>query len=207
MQGPRPSGPAARTDAEARAILDAEIDRLAPRREALGEAGVHSVAGWTLTHAMEWEAALLAWARAASLEPDDPELVHQHGICLLELGRWDEAAARFRDVLAIDERLVAAGLPGIEWMEEDPAYRLGTALHAKGDLRGAIEAYERSTHRNTTGTDALREMTRAHLALREPEAALDALARLDRRTVRLSLRAEAMAMRADAARMLRELGS
>jgi tetratricopeptide (TPR) repeat protein len=92
-------------------------------------------------------------------------------------------------------------------MEEDPAYRLGTALHAKGDLRAAIEAYETSAARNTTGTDALREMARAFLALREPKAALDALTRLDRRTVRLSLRAEAMALRSDAMRMLRELGS
>jgi hypothetical protein len=50
-------------------------------------------------------------------------------------------------------------------------------------------------------------MARAFLALREPKAALDALTRLDRRTVRLSLRAEAMALRSDAMRMLRELGS
>lgn len=201
------SGPTARTAAEARALLYAELDRLAPRREALGEAGVLSVAGWTLTHGMEWEAAALAWERAAALEPDDPELPHQHGICLLELARWEDAAERFRHVLALHDRLAASGKPGIEWMEEDPAYRLGMALHAKGDLRGAIEAYETSAARNTTGTDALREMARAFLALREPKAALDALTRLDRRTVRLSLRAEAMALRSDAMRMLRELGS
>lgn len=199
--------PPRRNAAEAQAILDAEFARIGTHRDALGETGTVAVAGWTLMHGMEWEAAAIAWSAAASSDPDDPEPLNEWGVCLLELGRFDEAADLFRRTLALDARLVAEGRDGVEWMENDPAYRLGVALHAKGDLRGAIASYLDSAQRNPTGVDALREASRCHLALIEPEAALDVLTRLERRTVRLTLRAEVMAMRADANRMLRERGS
>lgn len=202
MPAPGPNGPKPRSDAEACALLDEELTFLAPRRAALGDGGMLAVAGWKLTHAMEWEAACLAWSRAAELAPDDWEPVHQEGICLLELGLWDAAADRFRRAMAIDARLVASGRDGVEWMEEDPAYRLGMALHAKGDLRAAIESYESSAARNPTGVDALREVARCHLALEEPREAIEALTRLERRAVRLTVRAEVMALRAEASRLL-----
>ena len=207
MQGSGPTGPFPRSDAEARARLDEELERLAPRRATLGTGGVFSVAGWTLTHAMEWEAAVLAWSRAAESSPDDWEPVHQEGICLLELGRWDDAADRFRRAIEMDARLVALGRPGVEWMEDDPAYRLGMALHAKGDLRAALVAYEESAVRNNTGVDALREMARCRLALVEPEEAIVALVRLERRAVRHSVRGEMMALRAEATRLLGARGA
>lgn len=199
--------PPRRDDAAAREILRAELDRIARLHTALGEAGAHAVAGWALVHALEWEAGAVAWSRVAELEPDDPEPHYQEGICLLELGRWDDAAERFRRSLDADARRVAAGGDGIEWMEDDPAYRLGVAYHAKGDLRAALEWYETSSLRNRVGTDALREAARCRLALGEPREALDALARLERRAVRLTLRAEIMALRSDAQRILRERGS
>lgn len=199
--------PPRRTAAEAQAILDAEFARIGAHREALGETGAAAVAGWTLMHSYEWEAAAIAWSRAAELDPDDPEPINEWGVCLLELGRWDEAADLFRRTIALDARLVAAGRDGVEWMENDPAYRLGVALHAKGDLHGAIASYEESARRNLTGVDALREAARCRLALGDPAAALEVLARLERRTVRLTLRAEIMALRSDAHRMQRERGS
>jgi tetratricopeptide (TPR) repeat protein len=200
------SGPPRRTEAEARAILDAEIERLAPRAAALGPAATFGVAGRVLGHAYEWEAAAMAWARAAMHDPDDPEPPFEEGVCLLELERWDDAADRFRRVIDLDARLLASGRDGVEWMENDPAYRLGMAMHGRGDLAAAIEAYEESARRNPVGVDALRELARCHLARKEPRAAIDALARLEQRAVRLTVRAEAHALRAEAMRLARELG-
>jgi hypothetical protein len=88
-------------------------------------------------------------------------------------------------------------------MENDPAYRLGVALHAMGRLAEADAAYESSAGRNGVGTDALRELARCRLARGDARGALDALDRLERRTVRLALRAEVMALRADARALLR----
>lgn len=192
-----------RTDEEARSILAAELRRLEPRRSALSEADAHAVAGWTLQNAMEWEAARMAWTRAATLRPDDVEARFCAAVCLLELSRFGDAAAEFRDVLDADARAAAEGREALDWMEHDPAYRLGTALHAAGRIEEAIAAYDESAERNSVGTDALREMARCRLALRDASGALAALARLERRAVRLSVRAEVMALRADAEAMLR----
>lgn len=197
-------GPPRRTEAEARALLDAELGRLAPRAAALGPSATCGVAGRVLGHAYEWEAAAIAWAHAAVHAPDDPEPPFEEGVCLLELERWDDAADRFRRVMEIDARLLASGRDGVEWMETDPAYRLGVAHHGKGDLAAAIAAYEDSARRNPVGVDALREVARCRLALTQPEAAIEALARLEQRAVRLTVRAEAHALRAEATRMLRE---
>lgn len=187
-----------RTDAEARSILDAELARLGSRREALGEAAVHSVAGWNLEHALEWEAAALAWRRAFELDERDVCALFHLGVCLLELARFEEAAAAFRRSAALD-----AEVARLDWFDEDPEYRLGNALHAAGRLEEAIDAYERSARRNALGVDALREAARCRLARREAMEALDALKRLERRAVRLSVRAEVQAMRAEAEAMLR----
>lgn len=190
--------PVSRTDAEARRLLEEELTRLAPRRERLGDAGAHSVAGWTLEHAMEWEAAALAWRRAFEIDGKDVASLFHLGVCLLELAQYAEAADVFRRATALD-----AEVARLDWFDEDPEYRLGTALHAQRDLRGAIEAYERSAARNVVGVDSLREAARCRLALREGKEALDVLRRLERRAVRLTVRAEVQAMRADAEALLR----
>ena len=184
---------AQRTENQARDLLRAELERLAPRREALGEQGVHAVAGWTLEHALEWEASALAWSRAAELDPRDVAAVFHLGVCRLELGQWDEAARTFRRAMELDDEVGR-----LDWFDEDPAYRLGNALHAEGDVARAVAAYEESARRNVVGVDALREVARCHLAEGRADAALDALARLERRAVRLSVRAEVQALRAEA---------
>lgn len=194
--------PARRTDDEAAAILAEELARLAERRGALGDAGAHAVAGWGLQHAMEWEAALLAWSHVVAADPRDVEAAYARGLCLLELSRWADAAETFRAVATLDTELTAAGEQGLDWMEDDPAYRLGIALHAMGELREALGAYEESARRNGITVDALREICRVRLVLCEPREALDAVARLEKRAVRLSVRAEAMAFRAEAKAML-----
>jgi tetratricopeptide (TPR) repeat protein len=182
-----------RTDSEARALLDAELARLAPRREALGEAGVHAVAGWTLEHAMEWEAATLAWRRAIDLDAKDVASVFHLGLCLLEMSRFADAAEVFRTTIELD-----ASVDRLDWFDEDPEYRLGNALHAGGDFDAAVAAYERSSRRNLLGVDALREAARIHIHRRDRRAALDVLERLEKRAVRLTIRAEVQALRAEA---------
>jgi tetratricopeptide (TPR) repeat protein len=190
-----------RTDDEARATLAAELARLAPRRGDLGEAGVHSVAGWTLTHAMEYEAAALAWRRALELDARDVAALFHLGVCLLELSRFGEAAEIFRRAVVLD-----AEVERLDWFDEDPEYRLGNALHAQGAFDDAVLAYERSAARNILGTDSLREAARIHILRGDGARALDVCARLERRAVRLTIRAEVQALRAEAEAALRGRG-
>ena len=185
--------PGARSEAQARSLLDEELDRLAPRREALGECGAHAVAGWTLEHALEWEAAALAWQRASDLDAIDAPAVFHLGLCLLELGRFADAAAEFRRAAEID-----SASNRLDWFDEDPAYRLGNALHAQGEFDAALAAYEESAARNVLGVDSLREVARLHIVRGEREAALRALTRMETRAVRLTVRAEVQALRAEA---------
>jgi tetratricopeptide (TPR) repeat protein len=187
-----------RTDDETRRAFEAELARLAPRREALGDSGMHAVAGWTLEHAMEWEAAAMAWRRAFELDGEDVSALFHLGVCLLEQGRYAEAAETFRAASALDDRVKR-----LDWFDEDPEYRLGTALHAGGDLENAIAAYERSALRNMLGVDSLREVVRCRIQRVETDEALDALARMERRAVRLTVRAEVQAYRAETDALIR----
>jgi len=197
------SGAPCRTPDESRTILAAELARLAPRRDALGEAGAHAVAAWTLMNAFEFEAAALGWAGVLEDAPRDVEAVFRHAHCLLELGRHDEAADGFRTAHALDAEVSddPAG-EGLDWLEDDPAYRLGNCLHVAGDLTAAIQAYEESVRRNTIGVEALREIACCHLARENAEAALDAVSRMESRAGRIAVRADALALRAEAERML-----
>ena len=188
-----------RTDAEARAILDAELARLAPRRDQLGEAGVHSVCGWTLEHAMEWEAAAIAWRRTFDLDEKDAAALFHLGVCLLEMSKFTDAETVFRRAIDLDEKVER-----LDWFDEDPEYRLGNALHAQGNLEEAVAAYERSAVRNIVGVDALREAARIRIVRGEGREALDVLRRLERRAVRLTVRAEVQALRAEAEALLRK---
>lgn len=196
------SGAPRRTPDEAEVILANELARLAPRRDALGEAGVHAVAAWTLMHAFEFEASALGWTGVLAHTPRDVEAVFRHAHCLLELGRYDEAADGFRAASALDSELCDdPDGEGLDWLEDDPAYRLGNCLHATGDLGLAVAAYEESVRRNTFGVEALREIARCHLAAENPDAAVDAAARMEARAGRIAVRADALALRAAAERM------
>ncbi len=198
------SGAPTRTPDEAAALLDEAVQGLATRREALGESGTFAVAAWTLTHAWEFEASELGWARVIALEPTSLEAVYQRGLCLIELSRFGEAAGAFRSAIELDAALRDdPNAEVLDWIEDDPNYRLGTCHHASGDLEQAIDAYEESARRNTVAVDALREIARCRLARRQPTEALEALARLARRVVKPAVRAEVLALSADAERMLR----
>jgi tetratricopeptide (TPR) repeat protein len=193
--------PIVRTDEQARALLAEELDRLAPRRDALGDAGVHAVAGWRLEQAMEWEASLIAWRRACELDPADAGSVFHVGACLLETSKFAAAADAFRRAIELD-----AATPRLDWFDEDPEYRLGNAHHAAGEFDEAVAAYERSAARNELGVDALREAARVHLHRKAGREALDVLHRLEKRAVRLTIRAEVQALRAEAEALLRRGG-
>ncbi len=200
------SGPAPRDQESAHARLHEELARLADRPHAagggLGASAAHAVAAWTLAHAFEYEAAELAWARVVELEPRSLEAVYQRGMCLLELGRYADAERCFRAALALDAALRSdPDAELLDWIEDDPALRLGNCRHALGDLDGAIEAYELSARRNTVAPDALREIARCRLARGDGAGALAALTRMQQRATRPAQRAEIEALRAEALRV------
>ncbi len=170
----------------------------------LGEAGRHAVAGWKLLMALEWEAAELAYTRVVELEPQDVEAMFGRGTCVLEQGRFAEAAEIFRATLALDDGLERTGsdLPRLDWFDNDPAYKLGNALHAMGNLEEAVIAYDESARRNCVGFEQARELVRCLIALGRGQDALDALARMERHNARLAARAEVSALRAEAAALL-----
>ncbi len=193
-----------RSPEEARTLLDEQLTGLAPRRATLGEEGLHAVAAWRLMHAFEYEAAALAWEQVERRAPRSLEAVFQRGVCLLELGRFTEGAAAFRRALELDAVLRDdPDAEQLDWIEDDPAHRLGNCHHARGDLDAAIVAYEESARRNTVAGAALREIARCRLAQERPREALAALDRLQQRAVTVRDRARIEALRADARHMLR----
>jgi tetratricopeptide (TPR) repeat protein len=162
------------------------------------------VAAWKLMHAFEFEAAGLAWAHVIEREPRSLEAVFQRGICLLELSLFEDAAVAFRAAIELDGALRDdPDCESLDWIEDDPAYRLGNCHHAMGDLDSAIAAYEESARRNTVAPTAIHEIVRCRLAQQRPRDALDALPRLAARATTVAHRAEIQALRADAERMLR----
>jgi tetratricopeptide (TPR) repeat protein len=105
----------------------------------------------------------------------------------------------FRRAIALDETVQR-----LDWFDEDPEYRLGNSLHAQGRFDDAVAAYERSAARNVVGVDALREAARIRIVRGEGREALEVLKRLERRAVRLTVRAEVQALRAEAEALLRK---
>ena len=147
----QPTSPPARSSDEAAGILAAEVERLRSR-PGLTDVDRHAVAAWSLMHYYEFEAAAEGWSVVHKARPDDVEAAFRRAHCLLELGRFDDAATAFRETIDLDARLAEQpGTEGLDWLEDDPAYRLGNCLHASGDLPAAVEAYELSTRRNTIG--------------------------------------------------------
>lgn len=197
------TAPPTRTHDEAHALLGEQLELIGERREQLGEEGAYEVAGWRLQMAMEWEASALAYARCFELNDRSVQALFGRGVCALELSRWDEAADLFRRALELDDALEAdEGAERLDWFDEDPAYRLGNALHAKGDLDAACEAYAESARRNASGVEALRELVRCEIVRGRGPEALDAVNRMERRAVRLTLRAEVQVLRAEAEALL-----
>jgi tetratricopeptide (TPR) repeat protein len=202
-----PDGLKPRDDAEAGAALEAELERLAPRREALGEGGVYAVAAWSLQMAYEWEAAVLAWTRAVACLPDNAPAVFQLGVCRLELGELDAASKLFERALDVDSGVAAGGAgEALDWFEEDPHLKLGNVHHLRGDLERAIACYDRSATRNRTAVEALTEIVRCHLARNDAARALAAADRLAHRSSRPSVLAEVEMFRS-AARALQDSAS
>src|SRR5947209_2382104 len=90
--------------AEAERLLDAELARAEP----LNQARIASAAGRIFQKAGQPELAARWFARAAGLDPRDPEHPHDRGLCLLEAGDVGLAAQAQAEALRLDPEHVGA---------------------------------------------------------------------------------------------------
>ncbi|MBS1766144.1 MAG: protein kinase [Acidobacteria bacterium] len=117
------------------------------------------------SHDWDWDAADAEHRRALELDPENPNLLHRHGMHLLYLGTFDEAAARFKWAARLDPLSpliqVARGLPvyfARRPQEAAASFRqaialtpqfiighlmLGLAMVDGGKLEEAIAAFEK----------------------------------------------------------------
>lgn len=103
LAGQAPTVASMGTVGMAAARLGASVSELAGALEVDGGSGwVHSEYARALMLAGDSEAALNASERALSLNPTDIEAIVNHGIILSQLGRLDEAVARYDEALAIN---------------------------------------------------------------------------------------------------------
>jgi len=93
---------------------------------------MHSILGLIHRELGNLEPSLSEYELGISLEGSPLELHHDRAIVLMKLGRFDEAESAMRLLLE------ARGGPAQVW------HNLGTILEAKGDDRGAMDAYNRA---------------------------------------------------------------
>jgi tetratricopeptide (TPR) repeat protein len=98
--------------------------------------------GMILLDKRQLEDALMAFQRAASLDPSDPDAYAHQGIILDEMGRFDEAMAMFRKTLQLDPKYVSA------------INNWSITLFKMGDLDGAIAKTRQVIQTNPTYADA-----------------------------------------------------
>ncbi len=157
----------------------AEAQRDLLRREraergepALPEEREWAVAAWRLEVAGHHAAAAEAWRRALSARAGMPQALLGLGRALLDGGDPDGAVEAFRAAAAANRDAADRGLePLLPDPDEEPAYGIGLAEHARGRHEAALAAYAECVERHPYFPEPLLEMARCHLALGRPEEA------------------------------------
>src|SRR5882757_344477 len=139
-----------------------------------------------------FEAAITPLQKFLAEKPDVAFAHFQLAYAYTGLNRVDEARAEYERCVALDPKMAEAQLNlGILLLEKDPAaavsplrgavdlmpsqsrprFLLGVALERSGDLAGAAESFESSSHLNSSDTEALIHLGEVYLRLKKPAEA------------------------------------
>lgn len=88
------------------------------------------------------QAALVAFLEALAALPDDPLTIFNVGMALIELGEKEQAEARLRESIAINDNY------------RDPQYNLALILAERGDLEGAERHFRRAAEIDSEDVEA-----------------------------------------------------
>ncbi len=139
-----------------------------------------------------FEAAIPPLQKFLAEKPDVAFAHFQLAYAYTGLNRVEEARAEYERCVALDPKLAEAQLNlGILLLEKDPAaavpplrravdllpsqsrprFLLGVSLERSGDLAGAAESFESSSHLNSSDTEALIHLGEVYLRLKKPAEA------------------------------------
>jgi len=90
-----------------------------------------------------WANALSLWTRVVTLDPSNDVGLYNLGVALAAEGRGDEAAARYREVLALNPSHPDART-NLSLLDAAHLEREGNDLAARGDLASAVARYEQA---------------------------------------------------------------
>jgi tetratricopeptide (TPR) repeat protein len=109
---------------------------------------------FTATAALRpWADSVSLWNRVVLLDPVNDVALYNLGLALTADGRAEEAAARYREVLAIDPAHSDARA-NLDRLEAARFEREGNELAARGDLTTAAERYQQALTRDPRRTHA-----------------------------------------------------
>lgn len=98
-----------------------------------------------------WSDSISLWTRVVSLEPSNDVGLYNLGTALAAAGRNDEAAARYREVLAIEPAHTAARA-NLDRLEAGRFEREGNDAAARGDVKAAAAYYREAIRRDPART-------------------------------------------------------
>jgi tetratricopeptide (TPR) repeat protein len=118
-----------------------------------------------------WADSVSLWNRVVLLDPVNDVALYNLGLALTADGRPDEAAARYRDVLAIDPAHADAKA-NLDRLEAARFEREGNDLAGRGDLARAAERYQHALLLDPQRTHAHAARGMALATLGQPAAAM-----------------------------------
>lgn len=108
------------------------------------------------------KAALDIYAEAAKLAPEDPELLHNQGVCQVYLGEFNKAEECFKKALSIQKT-------------EHSYTQLGKMHILKGDTEGALAIYKKAVEAFPENSDLLSVLGLLHLQIGDTQKAFEHL--------------------------------
>lgn len=114
-------------------------------------AGIVACAIGSRTALAPWADSVALWTRVVSLDPANDVGLYNLALALAERGRTDEAAARYREVLALVPEHAAARA-NLDRLDAARLEREGNEAAGRGDMTAAIDRYRQALARDAQRT-------------------------------------------------------